>query len=59
MGSKGLADGQDPLTGVDPQIHSVGEAAVIKHPEVHLGGNEHIAFISLNSSPDKTSLPVY
>lgn len=51
--------GQDSATGADSQLHSVGEAALIIHPGVHLGGNEHIAFTSSNSNPDKKSLPVY
>lgn len=59
MRSKGLADGQDSLTGADPQLHSVGEAAFITHPKVHLGGNEHIVFTSSNFNPDKNNLPVY
>lgn len=56
---QGLTDGQDPVTGADPRLCSVGEAALITHPEGHLGGNEHIAFTSSNCHPAKKSLPVY
>lgn len=50
-----MADGQDPVTGADPRLHSVGEAALITHAEMHLGGNEHIAFTSSNCNPVKKS----
>lgn len=59
MRSKGLADGQDPVTGADSQLHFCGEAALKTHPQVHLGGNEHTAFTSSNSNPAKKSLPAY
>lgn len=48
-----------PIDWSRPPIHSVGEAALITHPEVHLGSNEHIAFMSSNFNPDKKSLPVF
>lgn len=40
-----------------PLTSFCGEAALVTHPEVHLGGNEHIAFTSSNCDPVKKSLP--
>lgn len=54
-----MADGQDLANGADPDLILLGGTALTTHPEMHPGGNAHIAFTPSNSNPGKKGLSVY